>query len=269
VFLERGREDRRSGEARVNGKVGGGQPANCLGGLGLGLVVSELRKSFGGSDHGELRVLTGVSFEVSAGGRWWPWTGAFVRGGKVNTFLHLLGGLEARTTNDSAGRLDVTGCGCERDDPLPRKETWLVFQFHHLLPDLSAADECCDALRILRQTLGSSLSLASEHWTKSEWDRRFDRPVGTLSAARQTTCCHCAGDCSKAATCSGGRAHRQPGCVTGEEIENPAAVLPSKQTQVWLLQLITRDWHLFATGGFLLEEGILRNSMFNFNVIPS
>jgi len=156
---------------------------NCLGGLGLGLVVSELRKSFGGADRGELRVLTGVSFEVSAG-EMVAVTGA--SGAGKSTLLHLLGGLEAADNGTILlDGFDVTGAGASAMTRYRARKLGFVFQFHHLLPDLSAAENVAMPLRILRQTLGSSLSLASEALDEVGMGSKVNQPVRTLSGGEQ------------------------------------------------------------------------------------
>jgi len=146
-------------------------------------VVSELRKSFGGSDHGELRVLTGVSFEVSAG-EMVAVTGA--SGAGKSTLLHLLGGLEAADNGTILlDDFDVTGAGASAMTRYRARKLGFVFQFHHLLPDLSAAENVAMPLRILRQTLGSSLSLASEALDEVGMGSKVDQPVRTLSGGEQ------------------------------------------------------------------------------------
>jgi len=146
-------------------------------------VVSELRKSFGGADRGELRVLTGVSFEVSAG-EMVAVTGA--SGAGKSTLLHLLGGLEAADNGTILlDGFDVTGAGASAMTRYRARKLGFVFQFHHLLPDLSAAENVAMPLRILRQTLGSSLSLASEALDEVGMGSKVDQPVRTLSGGEQ------------------------------------------------------------------------------------
>ncbi len=146
-------------------------------------MVSELRKSFGGADRGELRVLTGVSFEVSAG-EMVAVTGA--SGAGKSTLLHLLGGLEAADNGTILlDDFDVTGAGASAMTRYRARKLGFVFQFHHLLPDLSAAENVAMPLRILRQTLGSSLSLASEALDEVGMGSKVDQPVRTLSGGEQ------------------------------------------------------------------------------------
>lgn len=145
--------------------------------------MSELRKSFGGADRGELRVLTGVSFEVSAG-EMVAVTGA--SGAGKSTLLHLLGGLEAADNGTILlDDFDVTGAGASAMTRYRARKLGFVFQFHHLLPDLSAAENVAMPLRILRQTLGSSLSLASEALDEVGMGSKVDQPVRTLSGGEQ------------------------------------------------------------------------------------
>ena len=91
------------------------------------ISVVDLRKSFIAPNGERLEVLRGVTFSANAGESI-AITGA--SGSGKSTLLHLLGGLEAMdhgtiTLNGTNGR---------------RREIGFVFQFHYLLPDLSAVE---------------------------------------------------------------------------------------------------------------------------------
>ena len=127
------------------------------------LVVEGLRKSFRTPGGARLEVLRGVSFNVEAG-ELVAVMGA--SGAGKSTLLHLLGGLEA--ADDGIIRLgdfEVTGAKATRLAPFRNQEIGFVFQFHHLLPDLTAAENVSLPLLISR-TPSSGGSLA--RWLELE-----------------------------------------------------------------------------------------------------
>ena len=86
----------------------------------------------------ELRVLRGVDLDV-AGGEWLSVVGR--SGSGKSTLLHLLGGLDTPDTGRVVfGETDVTALHRPRVDRYRREEVGFVFQFYHLLPELSALE---------------------------------------------------------------------------------------------------------------------------------
>src|ERR1051326_1733760 len=85
------------------------------------LEVVDLRKSFASPSGQLIEVLRGISFEIKAGESV-AVTGA--SGSGKSTLLQLIGGLE----DPDHGSLT----------PFGREQIGFVFQFHYLLPDLSA-----------------------------------------------------------------------------------------------------------------------------------
>jgi lipoprotein-releasing system ATP-binding protein len=98
------------------------------------MSVVDLRKSFVAPNGQRIEVLRGVTF-ASKAGESIAITGA--SGSGKSTLLHLLGGLE--TPDHGNITLDET-----------RKKTGFVFQFHYLLPDLSAIENVALPLLIAR-----------------------------------------------------------------------------------------------------------------------
>ena len=88
------------------------------------ISVVDLRKSFVAPNGERIEVLRGVTFAANAGESI-AITGA--SGSGKSTLLHLLGGLE--TPDHGSITLDDH-----------RKQIAFVFQFHYLLPDLSAVE---------------------------------------------------------------------------------------------------------------------------------
>ncbi|MCA1557577.1 MAG: ATP-binding cassette domain-containing protein [Acidobacteria bacterium] len=97
-----------------------------------------MRKSFRTPSNATLEVLRGVSFEVEAG-EMLAVMGA--SGAGKTTLLHVIGGLEEADGGDVL--LNDFNIARARSAELARfrnREVGFVFQFHHLLPDLTAAE---------------------------------------------------------------------------------------------------------------------------------
>jgi lipoprotein-releasing system ATP-binding protein len=147
------------------------------------LVVEELRKSFSTPAGARLEVLRGVSFTAEAG-EMLAVMGA--SGAGKSTLLHLLGGLEA--ADDGRIRLgdfavtDATGARLAR---YRNGEVGFVFQFHHLLPDLTAVENVSLPLLIARGSAVESRRRAIEALESVRLNERAKYPVGHLSGGEQ------------------------------------------------------------------------------------
>jgi lipoprotein-releasing system ATP-binding protein len=97
------------------------------------ITARDLRKTY---DAGRVRVLDGVSLDVSAGEMVALWGAS---GSGKSTLLHLLGGLDVPDT----GELTVCGLDPRSEDhrlELRRRHLGFVFQLHNLIPDLTVAE---------------------------------------------------------------------------------------------------------------------------------
>src|SRR5918997_482727 len=101
------------------------------------ISVVDLRKSFVAPNGERLEVLRGVTFSANAG-ETIAITGA--SGSGKSTLLHLLGGLE------TADHGTITFDGTNHR----RQQIGFIFQFHYLLPDLSAIENVALPLLIAR-----------------------------------------------------------------------------------------------------------------------
>ena len=133
------------------------------------ISVVDLRKSFV-APHGErIEVLRGVTFAAKAG------ESIAIRGqsgsGK-STLLHLLGGLE---TPDH-GTITLNG---------QRGEIGFVFQFHYLLPDLSAVENVALPLLIARWKKTRAFERAMALLGETGLSDRADHPISHLSGGEQ------------------------------------------------------------------------------------
>jgi lipoprotein-releasing system ATP-binding protein len=131
------------------------------------ISVVDLRKSFVAPNGERLEVLRGVTFAANAGESI-AITGA--SGSGKSTLLHLLGGLE---TPDH-GHIDGYP-----------KEIGFVFQFHYLLPDLSAVENVALPLLIARWKKRRAFDRATELLRKTGLGDRAEHPIAHLSGGEQ------------------------------------------------------------------------------------
>ncbi|HEY6660437.1 MAG TPA: ABC transporter ATP-binding protein [Pyrinomonadaceae bacterium] len=136
------------------------------------ISVVDLRKSFVAPNGERIEVLRGVTFTVNAGESI-AITGA--SGSGKSTLLHLLGGLE--TADHGTITLDGTNGH--------RQQIGFVFQFHYLLPDLSALENVALPLLIARHKSDRAFSRARDLLKEAGLAARADHPVSHLSGGEQ------------------------------------------------------------------------------------
>lgn len=133
------------------------------------ISVVDLRKSFVAPNGERIEVLRGVTFaanvgeSIAIGGR---------SGSGKSTLLHLLGGLEA----PDHGSITLDG---------HRKEIGFVFQFHYLLPDLSAVENVALPLLIARWKKRRAFDRATELLQETGLGDRAEHPIAHLSGGEQ------------------------------------------------------------------------------------
>jgi len=133
------------------------------------ISVVDLRKSFVAPNGERIEVLRGVTFAANPGESI-AITGA--SGSGKSTLLHLLGGLE---TPDH-GSITLDGL---------RKEIGFVFQFHYLLPDLSAVENVALPLLIARWKKRRAFERALELLRETGLGDRAEHPIAHLSGGEQ------------------------------------------------------------------------------------
>lgn len=131
--------------------------------------VVDLRKSFVAPNGERIEVLRGVMFAANEGESI-AITGA--SGSGKSTLLHLLGGLE---TPDH-GQIALDG---------QRKEVGFVFQFHYLLPDLSAVENVALPLLIARWKKTWAFDRAMSLLEETGLRERAEHPISHLSGGEQ------------------------------------------------------------------------------------
>lgn len=151
--------------------------------LDFGLAVSDLRKSFLSPSGERIEVLRGVSFSARPGE-----TIAIVgaSGAGKSTLLHLIGGIEA----PDHGSVKLGDFAVERASraELARYrngQVGVVFQFHHLLPDLTAVENICLPLLLGRHDRRRAMRSAHEALDRLGLSSRAAHRVTDLSGGEQ------------------------------------------------------------------------------------
>ncbi len=130
-----------------------------------------------------MEVLKGLSFAARAG-ETVAVTGA--SGSGKSTLLHVLGGLDTadagsvRVGGEELTRLSATELGRFR-----QSHVGFVFQFHHLLPGLSAWENVALPLLIARRSQGEARAAALELLSAVDLRGRAEHSPGELSGGEQ------------------------------------------------------------------------------------
>ena len=149
----------------------------------MALEVRDLKKSFRTEEGKDRQVLSGVSFSVPNRS-----VAAIIgaSGAGKSTLLHMIGGLE---TSDGGSvfldAFDVTQAGERALKTYRSKQLGVIFQFHHLMPDLTAAENVAMPLMIQRRARGQSLRLAHEALADMGIGELAGNRVQTLSGGEQ------------------------------------------------------------------------------------
>jgi lipoprotein-releasing system ATP-binding protein len=148
------------------------------------LCVSDLRKSFVSTTGRRVDVLRGVSFSASAGE---AVAIMGTSGAGKSTLLHLLGGLEATDHGTiEAGKFAIDRARATNLAEFRNRRIGFVFQFHHLLPDLTAAENVSMPLRIAGVAAREAMARASGMLDEIGLDARVaESLVGHLSGGEQ------------------------------------------------------------------------------------
>ena len=152
--------------------------------LDCGLTVTDLRKSFLTPTAERIEVLRGASFSAV------PGEALAIMGSSgagKSTLLHLLGGLEATDHGTIvAGQLAIDRASQAALARFRNEHVGFVFQFHHLLPDLTAAENVSLPLRITRLSRHEAMRRATQMLAEVGLDARIaDSVVGHLSGGEQ------------------------------------------------------------------------------------
>lgn len=136
------------------------------------ISVVDLRKSFVAPNGERIEVLRGVTFSANPGESI-AITGA--SGSGKSTLLHLLGGLET-PDHGSVTLAESNG---------HRQEIGFVFQFHYLLPDLTALENVALPLLIARWESDRAYERALNFLNETGLGDRAQHPITHLSGGEQ------------------------------------------------------------------------------------
>jgi lipoprotein-releasing system ATP-binding protein len=152
--------------------------------LDFGLRVTDLRKSFLSPTGERIEVLRGASFSGSAGEALAIMGSS---GAGKSTLLHLLGGLEVADHGTIvAGQLAIDRASQSALARFRNQQVGFVFQFHHLLPDLTAAENVSMPLLITRTRRRQAMRRATQMLEDVGLDSRISASVvGHLSGGEQ------------------------------------------------------------------------------------
>jgi lipoprotein-releasing system ATP-binding protein len=152
--------------------------------LDFQLHVSDLRKTFVSTTADRVEVLRGVSLSATAGE---AVAIMGTSGAGKSTLLHLLGGLEAPDHGTiEAGKFSVDRAGATTLARFRNRQIGFVFQFHHLLPDLTAEENVSMPLRIAGVRARAAMAKARALLNDIGLDARVAQSlIGHLSGGEQ------------------------------------------------------------------------------------
>ncbi|MFN1833735.1 ABC transporter ATP-binding protein [Balneola sp. MJW-20] len=148
------------------------------------LNATDLYKTFpGNSEHGELKVLQGVSLDL------YPAEITSIVGSSgsgKSTLLHILGGLDSADSghvywNDK----DISGMSQDKIADLRNKNIGFVFQFHHLLPEFTAQENVAMPAMIGGQSSDEAMRKALFLLERFGIEDRRDHRPAQLSGGEQ------------------------------------------------------------------------------------
>lgn len=149
----------------------------------FGLDVVDVRKSFLAPNGERLEVLRGVTFAAKHGEAI-AITGP--SGSGKSTLLHLLGGLDVADHGTiTFDGTEITNLNPRKLARLRRQQIGFVFQFHYLLPDLSAIENVALPLLIAREKRAYAYSRAANLLEDAHLTGREDHPISHLSGGEQ------------------------------------------------------------------------------------
>ena len=152
-------------------------------GLETFLEVRELRKAYASPSGAALEVLRGVSFALKAG-EMLAVTGA--SGAGKSTLLHVLGGLDAADGGSvRLGETELTRAVGAELARVRGEQVGFVFQFHHLLPDLSALENVALPLLVARRKPLEARAAAHALLAAVGLSERAQHRPGELSGGEQ------------------------------------------------------------------------------------
>ena len=107
-------------------------------------------------------------------------------GAGKSTLLHIIGGIEsADGGNVIFGNIEITNATSAEIVHYHQSEVAFIFQFHHLLPDLSAAENVALPLYMNREPRRKAMRRATEALDQMNLETHANHPVTQLSGGEQ------------------------------------------------------------------------------------
>jgi lipoprotein-releasing system ATP-binding protein len=227
--------------------------------LDFGLKVTDLRKSFLSSNGERIEVLRGASFSARSGEALAIMGSS---GAGKSTLLHLLGGLEAVDHGSVlAGQFAIDRASPAALAHFRNQRVGFVFQFHHLLPDLTAAENVSLPLRITRISRREAMRKAMQLLEEFGLDKRVaDSVVGHLSGGEQQRVAVCRALITRPALVLADEPTGNLDASTGDEIAR--SLVSYARNQQALVIVATHNLALAAICDrtLILREGQLRQT---------